>query len=208
MADALNQQADPVRQPFREVLPFGVAMDQTSGAIRVTTNAAGPFALLEFAAALPRARLYTAWEAITNAAEVVERLADPAFDPARTVLLAAAPQAVPRRAPDAAASTNVPGVVEFVSYAPKRVVLRTRASEPAVLLLNDNYDPLWRVTVNDAAQPLLRANAIMRAVELPAGEHTVEFTFRVSPKALLVSLAGLALSVGLLGWIWTQRRSG
>jgi len=205
LADALNQQADPVRRSFREVLPFGVAMDQVSGAIRVSTNAAGPFALLENAAALPRARLYTAWEVITNSADAIARLADPTFDPGRSVLLATAPQLVPRPAPVATASTNPPGKVEFASYTPKRLVLKTQAVQPAVLLLNDNYDPLWRVTVDGTPQPLLRANALMRAVELAAGDHTVEFQFRVSPGPLLISLAALVLSLGLLGWTWTGR---
>ena len=77
--------------------------------------------------------------------------------------------------------------------------------QPAVLLLNDNYDPLWRVSVDGTPQPLLRANALMRAVELAAGDHTVEFQFRVSPGPLLISLAGLVLSLGLLGWTWTGR---
>jgi len=49
-----------------------------------------------------------------------------------------------------------------------------------VLLLNDRFDPAWRVTVDGKAASLLRCNYIMRGVQLAPGEHTVEFTFEIA----------------------------
>ena len=44
-------------------------------------------------------------------------------------------------------STNS-GTVEFTSYAPKRIVLQAKAGAPAILLLNDRFDPNWKVSVD------------------------------------------------------------
>lgn len=195
LAENLNQQADPTRKPFREVLPFGLAQEHAGGAIRVVTNVPGPFALIEFTSALPRARLYTHWEVLDDP-QTLARLADPAFDPTQSLLLAPGADV-----PASQVTTNAAAIlepVEFLSYAPKHLTLRARTSTPAVLLLNDKHDPRWRVTRNGNPQPLLRANYLMRAVALPAGEHTLEFTFRVSPLPFLTSLAGLLLAAALL----------
>lgn len=203
LADGLNQQVDPGQQRFRDALPFGMAQEGAGGAIRVVTNSPGPFSILEFAGALPRAGLYRQWEIATNDSSSLRRLADPAFDPRRTLIL---PPGTAVSAPPAT-DTNAPaGTVEFESYAPKRLVLKTRSEAPALLLLNDKYDPRWRVTVDGEARPLWRANFLMRAVEVPAGEHTVVFSFALSPGPLLVSLSGLGLALGLLGWVWAGRR--
>jgi hypothetical protein len=48
-----------------------------------------------------------------------------------------------------------------------------------VLLLNDRFDPAWRVAVDGQPASLLRCNYIMRGVQLAPGAHTVEFTFQI-----------------------------
>ena len=102
----------------------------------------------------------------TNDFLTLNELASPAFDPWQTVLLAETP-AAPN--PPAAATNENSGTVEFTSYAPTDIKFHTQAATPTVLLLNDQYDPHWRVTVDGKPAPLLRANFIMRGVYLPAG---------------------------------------
>jgi hypothetical protein len=86
------------------------------------------------------------------------------------------------------------------------LVLRARADGPSLLLLNDKFDPHWTVAVDGQPRPLLRANFLMRAVELPPGEHTLEFTFRLPAGPLSLSLAGLALTCGCLVWVGREGR--
>jgi hypothetical protein len=200
LAEALNQQVDPAQKRFREFLTFGLAQDQAGGGIRVATNSAGPFAILEFTGALPRAQLHNRWEVLTNDTQTLERLADANFDPAKTLLLSSAPRFAP------ATDTNTPaGSVEFISYEPKKIVLKAQASTPCVLLLNDKFDPQWTVTVDGRPEPLLRANFLMRAVPLDPGTHTIEFQFRVPPGPLYISLAALAGALLCLGFISLKR---
>jgi hypothetical protein len=122
----------------------------------------------------------------------LKELAEPSFNPGQTVLLAEAIAAKPGTNQDA-------GTVQYESYAPTHIVLRAKASAPAVLLLNDKFDPSWKVSVDGQPEKLLRCNFIMRGVYLKAGDHTVEFKFEPSLTGLYVSLSAIGVGVILLG---------
>jgi hypothetical protein len=192
MADGLNREIDPERRRFREIMAFELFQSRSGGAILTRTNTTGPFALMEFTGALPKAKLYANWQVNTNDLAVLEILGSRDFDPAQTVLVAG--DLPPASAP---ANANA-GTVEFVSYAPKRVVLKARAEMPAVLLLSDKHDPNWRVTVDGQPATLLRCNYVMRGVQLARGEHTVEFRFAPPVTSLYISLATMSVAVLLL----------
>ena len=185
---------DPEQQRFKSVMTFEFYRDRADGPILTRTNAAGPFALFEFTGALPRVRLYANWQVSTNDTVTLKDLAAKEFDPAKTVLVAAN---LPP--PDLANTTNsAAGEVEFISYAPKHLVLKADSAVPAVLLLNDKYDPNWQVTVDGQAAPLLRCNYLMRGVQISKGEHRIEFHFRPPINSLYVSLVALVVGAALL----------
>jgi hypothetical protein len=194
----------------------------------ITTN--GALAVFDFTGALPRAKLYSRWRVSTNEPAQVQAwakemqgrvppdwasalaaqsetdlatlrdLADPAFDPAQTVLLAKPLSATPTANPD-------PGTVTYESYAPKHIKLTAKANAPGVLLLNDKFDQNWRVTVNGQPAELLRANFIVRGVFLEqAGEHTVEFRFQPPMRGFFVSLTAILVAVGLLCYLGIANR--
>jgi hypothetical protein len=195
--DFLNQQFDPTQHRFHVVEHFQIApkpgIAQPSKLEQLTAVPAtnGPFALIEFTGALPRAKLYSNWQVSTNDAAALRQLADASFNSEQTVLVAGGPQ------PSAAAGTNqAPSTVEFASYAPKDVVLNAKASSPSILLLNDHYDPNWKVYVDAKPESLLRCNYLMRGVHLAPGTHKVEFRFEPSTNTFYVSLA--AIGIGLL----------
>jgi hypothetical protein len=199
--DFLNQQIDPGQHRFRIVERF--SMVPKPGITRPTrmeemtaqpaTN--GNFALFEFTGVLPRAKLYTNWQVSTNDQATLDQLRSSAFAPEKTVLVA---EAVP--SPTSAASSE-PGAekVEFASYAPKDIVLKTESSSGTVLLLNDRFDPNWKVLVDGKAEKLLRCNYLMRGVSLPKGNHTVQFRFEPPIGGFYVSLAAIVVGVLLCG---------
>jgi len=192
--EPLNLQLDPVKKRFRLHTAFTFQQDPAGGPILTVTNTTGPYGLLEFTGALPRAHLFSRWEVNTNDAATLARLASPAFDPAETVLVS---DELPP--PDPASTNASPGRVEFDRYQPKAIRLKAENAVPSVLLLNDHHHPDWKVYVDGNLAPLLRCNYIMRGVQLEPGKHTVEFRFEPSANALYVSLAALALGVVLLG---------
>jgi hypothetical protein len=228
LVDFLNQQFDPEKKRFRVAARFNieakpeVATPRSYEELTANMNTNGTCALIEFTGALPRAGLYSHWEVAsqdpaalkdvstlntnevdflkqvgTNDFLTLKKLSAPAFDPAQTVLLA---EPLPGATNAPAATNQSPGTVEFVSYSPKRIVLHAKASTPGVLLLNDKYDPNWKVTVDGKPQTLLRCNYIMRGVQLPAGDHQVQFSFEPPIKPLYVSLVAIIIGLGLVGF--------
>ncbi|HWH70443.1 MAG TPA: hypothetical protein VNT26_13735, partial [Candidatus Sulfotelmatobacter sp.] len=199
--ETFNQQLDTAQHRFRIVQRFEIAPkpDVPFDATNPETWTAGPatngsYAVFEFTGALPRARLFAQWQVNTNDTAVLQALASQSFDPEQSVFVA---EGAP--APSGPAADQAAGLVEFESYAPKHIVLTPNAATPAVLLLNDKYDPAWKVTVDGQPAKLLRCNFIMRGVYLPKGQHRVTFRFEPSLEALYVSLAGIGVGVLLCG---------
>ncbi len=100
------------------------------------------------------------------------------------------------------------GSAEVVEYEPDRVVVRTQSDRAALLVLADNYYEGWEAEVDGGGAEVLLANHAFRGVVVPAGEHTVEFSF--SPADLLTGLY-VSAAVGLLlllygGWLLIQAR--
>ena len=151
--------------------------------------------------ALPRVKLYSNWQVNTNDQAVLKNLADLNFDPAKTVLIS-----TPQKNLPAGATNENSGTVEFKSYTPKHLVFTANTVAPSVLLLNDKYDPSWRVTVDGQPAELLRCNFIMRGVYVPAGPHTVEFNFSLPNKPLYVTLAAIGVGILLGGFLFYSGR--
>lgn len=235
--DFLNQQFDAGRNRFRIALQFNLAAKPyaspagpTAEQITTVISTNGQLALFEFTGALPRASLFSNWKVSTNDPALLQEwvkrlqqsarpdmgkalasqsltdlatlheLADPAFNPAQTVLLA-------EPLPVEPGTNQNPSEVKYESYAPKHSVLSAKANEPSVLLLNDKYDPNWKVTVNGQPAKLLRANFIVRGVFLDKpGEHRVEFKFQPPLTGLYISLGTVIVGLALLGYIIVAER--
>jgi hypothetical protein len=171
--EQLNQQLDGNRSRFRVVIPFDMRGQAGREGVQVVTNAVGPYALIEFTGALPRAGLYSNWEVSAEDTNTLSRIASPSFNPVQTVVVS---DSIPI---PTHAATNVPaGTVEHVSYSTRKVVLHAKTQTDSVLLLNDKYDPAWTVQVDGKPSKVLRCNFIMRGVYLPKGEHNVTFVFK------------------------------
>jgi uncharacterized membrane protein YfhO len=76
-----------------------------------------------------------------------------------------------------------------------------------VLVLSDNWYPGWQATLDGKPVNVLRADAAIRAVAVPAGSHRIEMRYLPSgmPWAGALSLATLAGV--LLAAIWPALRS-
>lgn len=214
----LNDVFDPDKKSFHIVQRFdvvpkeGVEQIHELEQLTVVTNDDGGCALFEFDGALPRAKLYANWEtnsvadfknfttndlsdreikafdeAGTNGFLTLKKLTSPTFDPQKTVLLDAPLPVNPTGATNA-------GTVNFVSYAPKNILLKADALTPSVLLLNDKYDPHWNVTVDGKPAELFRANFIMRGVYLTPGEHSVRFYFTMPNRPFYITLSAIGVA--------------
>lgn len=75
--------------------------------------------------------------------------------------------------------------------------------EPTQLLRREAFYPGWQAKVDDRAVPLQRTNGIFQSLALPAGIHTVVFSYRPT-HALAITAAFLA---GLTAWLLGAWRS-
>lgn len=91
------------------------------------------------------------------------------FDPRRTVLLASPPDMTAPRPP---------GSARIISYGTTEITVEVDSPAGGHLVLNDVWQPWWTATIDGEPAPVLRANAIFRAVAVPAGRSTVRFVFR------------------------------
>ena len=209
-ADFVGQEDPLARSKLKPILYFevipkpGVSVVRTLDQMTAVLTEKGPFALFEYTAALPRAKLFSRWQVNTNDRAVLAEMFDPSFDPVASVFVAGGVPAV------SSETTNSPaGTVEIASYAPKDVAIQADATQPGVLLLNDHFDPNWKVFVDDRPAELLRCNFLFQGVYLAAGSHRVEFKFQPPLKWLYVSLAAVATSLLVLcvftAFIWKNR---
>ena len=200
----LNEQVDPVghgfilRALFNIVPKPGLTHVEDAGDLTAElNNDKGPFAVIEFTNALPRAKLYSNWQTPTNDEAALAQLASTNFNPFQTVLVA---KDTP--VPDASKTAgNDAGTVTISQYLPKHLTLQAHANTPSILLLNDKFAPGWIVSVDGKAAPLLRCNYIMRGVFLEKGEHTIEFRFQPPLTTLYVSLGAWGAGLLIAGFL-------
>jgi hypothetical protein len=205
--EVMNQQLDPQLHRFKiverfEILPKpGILKPTQYEELTAVSNPEGRYAMFEFTGALPRVKLYGNWPVNTNDEATLNTLANLQFDPFATVLISS-PINGRQNINWPATGTNAnDGTVEFKSYSPKKLVLTAQATQPSVLLLNDKYEPDWRVTVDGQPAQLLRCNFFMRGVALPPGAHEVIFSYHLSDKPLYFTLTGIGLALLLSGYL-------
>ncbi len=157
--------------------------------------------------ALPRARLVSRWEPAPSGGRAalgpfLDGIQAGRIDVGGTVRLDGAPDPAP-----AATATPLP-VPEFVTDGLDKVTLRTNAPVAAVLVLADMAAPGWSVEVDGRAAKLLTADLALRAVAVPAGDHTVTFAYHdASYRAgLTLTMIGVILTLGLVAVSFLPRR--
>ena len=102
-------------------------------------------------------------------------------------------------------------------YRPNRLTYKTKASSEQLAVFSEIYYPGWKVTIDGKETTHFRADWILRAMLIPAGEHTVVFDFypenyviaaNISSYSSFLILLLLIVAVGWSGWkYWRQQRS-
>ena len=100
--------------------------------------------------------------------------------------------------------------ITLQTYEPNHLRYSTSNTQDGVAVFSEIYYPDgWQVTIDGQPAEMARANYVLRALYIPAGEHTVEMTF--DPKSLhtteTLAYAGYGLFLlGLIGLIWKKRK--
>ncbi len=84
------------------------------------------------------------------------------------------------------------------SYHPDRLTYQTSASIAQFAVFSEiHYDLGWRAFVDGEEVPITRVNYVLRGLNVPAGDHILEFKFELPGQTAIASLA----SIGSLGII-------
>lgn len=128
------------------------------------------------------------------------------FDPYETALIA---QEDVRQPADAFPKfSDGESKVEISRYEPHYIRLSTSSKTGGMMILSEIFYPGWEALIDGARTPVYRADHILRAVVVPAGEHQIEFVYR--PESLRAGVKASAIGLILLiagaviGWK-TQR---
>lgn len=171
------------------------------GTRSVPVNANAPELVLKLTPTPPRVAAVRSWR-MAEDAEALQTLADPAFEPFSSVLLApgsaapAPPAGDPGPAPGVSISRLVPGRYEFT----------VENNGPVVLRVAEKHDPNWKATVDGKPVPVLRVDYMFQGIVLPeAGTHQIAMWYAPSSLPHAVQTAGLLAGVGALIWLLVSR---
>ncbi len=125
--------------------------------------------------ALPRVMFAYDW-APADFDRIVSEGRWPSFDPMRTVLLRRGP---PRPSPFQGMPVALSrAAVSVRTYANTEIEIEVASPKPGFLVLNDVWHPWWFGEIDGQPAEIMRANVLFRAIQVPAGTHTVRFEFR------------------------------
>lgn len=107
------------------------------------------------------------------------------------------PADYPDNTGEALAPGSRPAVVEFT---PNSIKLKSELQRAAYLVYLDAYAAGWRAAIDGQESRIIRANYLFKAVLVPAGSHTVEFSYQPNGylSALWCRLAGWVIGLALL----------
>ena len=87
--------------------------------------------------------------------------------------------------------------IQLTSYAPNKLEYKTSAADEHLAVFSEVYYPKgWNVYVDGKPSELFRADYILRAMIVPAGEHVIMFEYK--PQSYFMGAKISAISSGIL----------
>lgn len=96
---------------------------------------------------------------------------------------------------EGATGADSTATVKLVEYDANRLAYDVTSRSGGVIVFSDIYYPGWTATVSDREVPVARANYILRAIRVPAGQHRVVFEFDPQTVHITETIAYCALSL-------------
>ena len=102
-----------------------------------------------------------------------------------------------------------PASIELTNYAnPGNLFYESESNENGIAVFSEVYYKTWRAFIDGEEVPILRANYILRAIEIPAGKHQIEFRCKdeLLQKTQIVSIVASALIVLVIALLLVFRK--
>ena len=96
-----------------------------------------------------------------------------------------------------AVPAKMPGDTIFeTSYAPNRLTYHANSQNGGLAVFSEIYFPWgWNATIDGAPAEIGRVNYVLRALRIPAGSHTITFSFEPKSVSVTETLAYISIVV-------------
>ncbi len=94
------------------------------------------------------------------------------------------------------------GKIDLVSYNPDHLVYQSSSATPEIAVFSEvYYNKGWKMLIDGAEKPYIRADYLLRAAQIPVGNHKIEFIFHPTSYYMgeNISFAGSVLLILALG---------
>ncbi len=176
-------------EPVRPAMEYEPAITMTRGGAYLYRNPGE----------MPRARLMDRYRVVPTYDEMLTEIVTQQWDPQSITLIEKQPAVEPQSGGSAEA--------EIISYENEEITVKVSTTVPKLLVLADTYYPSgWVATIDGEETEILRADGVLRAVAVPAGDHEVRFLFR--PKwfyaGLWISIISVLTVIAVGGFAFYQ----
>jgi hypothetical protein len=139
----------------------------------------------------------------------VKKVSSPAEELSQTVIANTKEVAVINNASitDGALAVDSLATVDLLEHKPPYMKYETQSSAKGVVVFSEiYYEKGWHAYVDGNEVPIMQADYVLRALEVPAGKHTIEFKFEPKPYVIgnKVTMASgwllLLVVLGAFGW--------
>jgi hypothetical protein len=161
--------------------------------LRLVRQFTGGLRLYENTTALPRAYFVSQTVLATSREDALRQISSPAFNGKHQLVVE--DSTLVSYAPVTGTET-----VELLERKPANVEVRYSAPAPGYVVLTDTFYPGWKAYVDRKPANLVRGNYLFRAVQVPAGNHTL--TVRYEPTTFTIGVLlffGFWIGMILLG---------
>lgn len=119
--------------------------------------------------ALPRAIMVYRWDVLSSN-EILRRLLDTSFDPAKEVVLEKDP---------GLKMDDIIGkyTLKYISYTSNESSIEIETNKPGVLFVSDTWYPGWNAYVDGNKANILKTDYAFRGVVIQSGSHVVKFLY-------------------------------
>ena len=153
------------------ITPQGIPRPLPPGVSARTVETEGAYRLVEIDDAEPRASVVPSWLVVEDGTSALDAVLAPGFDSAEVAVLESEPGHIQSVAGPA-------GSASYQEVSPEDVRIRAEAAVPSILVVRNAWDDGWSATLDGRAVPVLRADAFLQGIAIPAGSHDVRLTYR------------------------------
>jgi uncharacterized membrane protein YfhO len=92
--------------------------------------------------------------------------------------------------------------IQLTSYKPNQLIYVSNNTNEGLAIFSEMYyEKGWNAYIDGEKRSVIRANYVLRALQIPAGKHTIEFKFepevvKTGSTIALISSIGMLLLIG------------